>query len=104
MLQQLHVKAHARSPITKLEGQLGFVFADGLGGEAVQHAEVELLSWKKVTDITKDGGVIKKVLQESTDYKTATVESTVKLRYILRFVKRLLAFAFVECRVYSQQS
>lgn len=80
------------------------MFADALGGEAVQHAEVELLSWKKVTDITKDGGVIKKVLQESTDYKTATVESTVKLRYILRFEKRLSAFAFVECRLFSQQS
>ena len=41
---------------------------------------MELLSWKKVTDITKDGGVIKKVLKDSTDYKTATVESTVKVR------------------------
>ncbi len=56
--------------------------ADGLSGVGVQHVEVELLSWKKVTDITKDGGVIKKTLNESTDYKTATVESTVKVRYV----------------------
>jgi len=56
--------------------------ADGLSGEGEQHAEVELLSWKKVTDITKDGGVIKKTLNESTDYKTATVESTVKVRCV----------------------
>ena len=56
--------------------------ADGLSGEGVQHAEVELLSWKKVTDITKDGGVVKKTLNESTDYKTATVESTVKVRCV----------------------
>ena len=53
----------------------------------MQHAEVELLSWKKVTDITKDGGVVKKTLNESTDYKTATVESTVKVRCV-----RLAAF------------
>ncbi len=68
------------------------IFADGLTGEGVQHVEVELLSWKKVTDITKDGGVIKKTLNESTDYKTATVESTVKVRYV-----SLAAF----CRRYS---
>ena len=43
---------------------------------------MELLSWKKVIDITKDGGVIKKTLNESTDYKTATVESTVKVRCV----------------------
>ncbi len=54
--------------------------ADGLSGDIVQNAELELLSWKKVTDVTRDGGVIKKVLKESTDYKTATVESTVKVR------------------------
>ncbi|KAL0047086.1 hypothetical protein WJX82_006178 [Trebouxia sp. C0006] len=52
----------------------------GLSSQGVQHVEVELLSWKKVIDITKDGGVIKKTLNESTDYKTATVESTVKVR------------------------
>lgn len=52
----------------------------GLSGNSVQHAEVDLVSWKKVTDITKDGGVIKKVLKDSTDYKTATVESTVRVR------------------------
>ena len=59
-------------------------FADGAGDDdAVQHADIELLSWKKVTDVTKDGGVIKKVLRESTDYKTATVESTVKVRWAM---------------------
>ena len=46
----------------------------------MQHAELELISWKQVKDVTSDGGVIKKVIKESTDYKTATVESTVKLR------------------------
>lgn len=46
----------------------------------MQHAEVELVSWKQVKDITNDGGVIKKTIKESTDYKTATVESTVKVR------------------------
>lgn len=47
----------------------------------MQHADVELISWKQVKDITSDGGVIKKVVKESTDYKTATAESTVKVRY-----------------------
>ncbi|KAL3141268.1 hypothetical protein ABBQ38_003603 [Trebouxia sp. C0009 RCD-2024] len=52
----------------------------GLSGDSPQHAEVELLSWKQVKDITSDGGVIKKVIKESTEYKTATIESTVKVR------------------------
>lgn len=54
--------------------------ADGLGGNTVQHAEVDLVSWKEVKDISKDGAIIKKIIKESTDYKTATYESTVKLR------------------------
>lgn len=49
-------------------------------GEATIKAELELLSWKKVVDVTKDGGVIKRVLKDSSDYKTATAESTVKVR------------------------
>lgn len=56
--------------------------ADGLSGDSPQHAEVELLSWKQVKDITSDGGVIKKVIKESTEYKTATIESTVKVRCV----------------------
>ena len=46
----------------------------------MQHAELELVSWKQVKDVTSDGGVIKKVIKESTDYKTATIEATVKVR------------------------
>ena len=44
--------------------------------------ELELLSWNQVVDITKDGGVIKKSTKESSDYKTATPESTVKVRSV----------------------
>lgn len=55
--------------------------ADGLG-EGIIKAELELLSWKKVVDVTKDGGVIKRVLKDSSDYKTATAESTVKVRLV----------------------
>lgn len=54
--------------------------ADGLSGNSAQHAELELVSWKQVKDVTSDGGVIKKVIKESTDYKNATVEATVKVR------------------------
>ena len=61
-------------------GSSGLLRADGLSSDSVQHAELELVSWKRVKDITGDGAVIKKVLKESTDYKTATLESTVKLR------------------------
>ena len=57
-------------------------FADGVGEETVK-AELELVSWKKVVDVTKDGGVVKRVLKDSSDYKTATVESTVKIRLAL---------------------
>ena len=56
--------------------------ADGIGQQTAK-AELELLSWNKIVDVTKDKGVIKKILKESTDYKTATAESTVTVRYVL---------------------
>ena len=55
-------------------------FADGLDDNVVK-AELELVSWTKVVDVMKDGGVIKRILNDSSDYKTATAESNVKLRF-----------------------
>ena len=54
-------------------------FADG-HDDSVVTAELQLVSWTKIVDVMKDGGVIKKILKDSSDYKTATAESTVKLR------------------------
>ena len=56
-------------------------FADGLDDNVVK-AELELVSWTKIVDVMKDGGVIKRILNDSSDYKTATAESSVKLRFV----------------------
>lgn len=85
--------AHGLLPIPLL------LCAGGLSGSAVQHAEVELVSWKQVKDVTSDGGVIKKIIKESTDYKTATVESSVKVR-----CKNALGLWNLSCHPYTSSA
>lgn len=61
-----------------------FGLADGLQAEAPAgaelEAELELVAWKTVTAITKDGGVVKKTLKEAEGYKTPNRDAKVKLR------------------------
>ena len=53
-------------------------------GGATLIFEVELLSWVDSVDITKDGGVVKKVLRESEDYVKPKDDSVVTLNYKLK--------------------
>jgi len=46
--------------------------------------EVELISWIDSVDITKDGGVLKKVLHESEEWVKPKDDSTVTLNYTLK--------------------
>jgi FK506-binding protein 4/5 len=43
---------------------------------------VELLSWKTITKVTPDGGVIKKTLTEGIKYATPGTDALVRIRYI----------------------
>lgn len=52
--------------------------------DAVLEAELELVDWKQVSEVTDDGLVSKKVLYESTDYNTPNSEAKVKIRYTAR--------------------
>ena len=42
---------------------------------ATLEARVALISWAKVEQVTKDGGIMKKCLKPSTEYKTPGPES-----------------------------
>ena len=64
--------------------------ADGFGAQgkspdvpphATLEAHVALISWAKVEQVTKDGGIMKKCLKPSTEYKTPGPESKVKVRW-----------------------
>jgi len=46
--------------------------------------DVELLSWQDETDLTKDGGVLKKVEKEGEGYETPKEDSVVSLKYTLK--------------------
>ena len=67
--------------------------ADGFGAQgkspdvpphATLEARVALISWAKVEQVTKDGGIMKKCLKPSTEYKTPGPESKVKVRWDLQ--------------------
>ena len=47
---------------------------------ATLEAHVALISWAKVEEVTKDGGIMKKCLKPSTEYKTPGPESKVTIR------------------------
>ncbi len=51
---------------------------------ATLEARVALISWAKVEQVTKDGGIMKKCLKPSTEYKTPGPESKVKVRWDLQ--------------------
>ena len=68
-----------------------FLPADGFGAQgkspdvpphATLEAHVALISWAKVEQVTKDGGIMKKCLKPSTEYKTPGPESKVKIRWV----------------------
>lgn len=62
------------------QGQLPSEVSQGCTLEA----ELELVSWKQVSNITDDGLVVKKILQESSDYNTPNAEAKVTVRYTAR--------------------
>eukprot|EP00898_Chlorokybus_atmophyticus_P000263 jgi/Chlat1/1237/Chrsp115S00751 len=54
---------------------------DAIPPDSTLQFEVELLSWKSVKDITKDGGVIKKILAEGTDHEKPKHNDEVLVTY-----------------------
>ncbi|KAI8470001.1 MAG: hypothetical protein J3K34DRAFT_421882 [Monoraphidium minutum] len=53
-------------------------------GGATLDFEVELLSWKSVKDIAGDGGVIKTVVEESSEWKRPSANDEVALTYSIK--------------------
>jgi hypothetical protein len=58
----------------------------GVPPNATLVADLELLSWKEVVNVTDDGGVVLKRLQESKDYKAVKADAKVKVAYTARLV------------------
>ncbi|KAK9830747.1 hypothetical protein WJX74_005104 [Apatococcus lobatus] len=53
-------------------------------GDSVLEATLELVNWKKVEKVTDDGAVMKKMLQDSKEWKRPNEEATVKLQLVGR--------------------
>jgi hypothetical protein len=66
------------------------MFADGfgeagkpplVGPDTTLHADLKLVSWKAVEQVTSDGGVIKKTLNDPSGYQSPSTDCELTLRY-----------------------